>query len=104
MNSATSSLRPSGALFLCGSILLVVYHRHRPESDAADFRFCYQKLSIYTIDDRTVHLARQIGRTRDQCKLDISHALSGLEGKEYGNVVFETKNRRTRISLGVSAK
>jgi hypothetical protein len=71
------------------------------------FESGYQKLASYTIGDRTKHIARQLTRTPDQQiggNLDISHVLSGLESEEYGNVVFETKNRRARNSLGVTTK
>jgi hypothetical protein len=70
------------------------------------FEFSDQKLAIYTIGDRTERRAGSDGRWISKLcgKLDISHVLSGLEGKEYGNVVFATKNRRTSNSLDVSAK
>ena len=56
------------------------------------FESGYQELAIYTIGDRTKHMARLLpdGRWTSKLggKLDISRVLSGLEGKEYGNVVF----------------
>jgi hypothetical protein len=46
-------------------------------------------------------MARRAGRwtSEPDGKLDISRVLSGLGGNEYGNVVFETKKRRTKISF-----
>lgn len=62
-----------------------------------DLEAGYLKVAIYSIGDRTKHLARQLSDGRWTSKLgaelDLSHQLSGLEGAEYGHVARFLKRK-----------
>jgi hypothetical protein len=59
--------------------------------ESGDLESGYQKVAIYAISGSVKHMARQLPDGKWTSKLgrsvDISHALSGVEGPDYGTVV-----------------
>lgn len=61
------------------------------ECESGDLESGYQKVAIYAIAGNVKHMARQLPDGKWTSKLgqseDISHALPGVEGTDYGKVV-----------------
>jgi phenylalanyl-tRNA synthetase alpha subunit len=65
-----------------------------------DWETVYQKIAIYTLNDKPTHVARQLSDGTWTSKLgqyeDIQHhCLEGLEGKQYGKVTVIMKRSLT---------
>jgi hypothetical protein len=67
------------------------------ECENGDLEIGYQKVAIYAIGGSVKHMARQLPDGKWTSKLgqwvDISHALSGVEGIDYGKVVQFLKKK-----------
>jgi hypothetical protein len=67
--------------------------------DADDHDEDCDKIAIYALDSLPTHVARQIGPGLWSSKCgkdqDITHALGGLEGEEYGQVAVIMRRKRT---------
>lgn len=67
------------------------------ECENGDLEIGYQKVAIYAVGGSVKHMARQLPDGKWTSKLgqwvDISHALSGVEGTDYGTVVRFLKKK-----------